>query len=255
MFGVLSVQSYQPQAYLDTDQSILESFAAHVAITLENIQLYQQAEKSAVLEERQRLARELHDSVTQLLYSMALMSGGWVTKARQGKLLDPAERFGQIEELSLQALKEMRLLIHQLNPSILGEVGLVQALQNRLNAVEKRVNVEAQLRLEGDFPDISPIVEEELYFIIQEALNNALRHSHATRTQVVIRSDERQLHISIEDNGRGYDPSQPSSGMGSTTMRSRANAIGASIQAESQPDQGTKVIIALPLRSEERELP
>jgi len=149
----------------------------------------------------------------------------------------------------------MRLLIHQLSPSILGEVGLLQAIQNRLNAVEKRVNVEAQLRLEGDFPVISPIVEEELYFIIQEALNNALRHSHATRTQVVIRSDERQLHISIEDNGRGYDPSQPSSGMGSTTMRSRANAIGASIQAESQPGQGTKVIIALPLRSEERELP
>ena len=130
VLGVLSVQSYQPQAYQDTDQSILESFAAHVAITLENIQLYQQAEKSAVLEERQRLARDLHDSVTQLLYSMALMSGGWVTKARQGKLLDPAERFGQIEELSLQALKEMRLQIHQLNPSILGEVGLLQAVQN-----------------------------------------------------------------------------------------------------------------------------
>ena len=253
VFGVLSVQSYQPQAYQDTDQSILESFATHVAITLENIQLYQQAEKSAVLEERQRLARDLHDSVTQLLYSMALMSGGWVTKARQGQLLDPAERFGQIEELSLQALKEMRLLIHQLNPSILGEVGLLQAVQNRLNAVEKRVNVDAQLRLEGDFPVISPIVEEELYFIIQEALNNALRHAHATKTQVVIRANERQLHIRIEDDGRGYDLSQPSSGMGSTTMRARSSAIGASIQAASQPGQGTKVTITLSLRSEERE--
>jgi signal transduction histidine kinase len=117
------------------------------------------------------------------------------------------------------------------------------------------VKVDAQLRLEGDFPVIPPIAEEELYFIIQEALNNALRHAHAMRTQVVIRSHEGQLHISIEDNGRGYDPSQLSSGMGSTTMRTRASAIGASVQGESQPGQGTKVTISLPLRPEERELP
>ena len=253
MFGVLSVQSYQPQAYLDTDQSILESFAAHVAITLENIQLYQQAEKSAVLEERQRLARELHDSVTQLLYSMALMSGGWVAKARQGSLPDPVEQFGQIEALSLQALKEMRLLIHQLSPSILGEVGLLQAIQNRLDAVEKRVNVDTQLRVEGSLPAISPIVEEEIYFIIQEALNNALRHAHASTTLVVIQADAEQLHITVEDNGRGYDPAQPSSGMGSTTMRDRAKMIGAQLNTQSQPGQGTRVSLTIELESDERE--
>jgi PAS domain S-box-containing protein len=253
MFGVLSVQSYQPQAYLDTDQSILESFAAHVAITLENIQLYQQAEKSAVLEERQRLARELHDSVTQLLYSMALMSGGWVTKAHQGALPNPSERFGQIEALSLQALKEMRLLIHQLSPSILGEVGLLQAIQNRLDAVEKRVNVDAQLRVEGSFPAISPIVEEEIYFIILEALNNALRHAHASTTLVVIQADAEKLHITVEDNGRGYDPAQPSSGMGSTTMRDRAKMIGAQLNTQSQPGQGTRVSLTIELESDGRE--
>ena len=253
VLGVLSVQSYQPQAYLDTDQSILESFAAHVAITLENIQLYQQAEKSAVLEERQRLARDLHDSVTQLLYSMALMSGGWVTKARQGQLSEPTEQFGQIEELSLQALKEMRLLIHQLSPSLLGEVGLLQAIQNRLDAVEKRVNVDAQLRVEGSFPAISPIMEEEIYFIIQEALNNALRHAHASATLVVIQADAEKLHITVEDNGRGYDPSQPSSGMGSTTIRDRAKMIGGQLNTQSQPGQGTRVSLTIELESDERE--
>ena len=118
--------------------------------------------------------------------------------------------------------------------------------------MEKRVNVDAQLRLEGDFPVISPIVEEELYFIIQEALNNALRHAYATRTQVVVRSDERQLHINIEDNGRGYDPSQPSSGMGTTIMMDRAKAIDAQVQTHSKPGEGTQVSLTLELEFDQK---
>lgn len=253
VLGMLTVQSYEPNAYRDTDQVILESFATHVSITLENIQLHQQAEKSAVLEERQRLARELHDSVTQLLYSMTLLSGGWGVKFRRGQLDDPADHFMQIEEMSLQALKEMRLLIHQLRPSALEEIGLLQALQNRLDAVEQRVNVDARLCVDGIIPTLSPIMEEEIYFIIQEALNNSLRHAFSTIIQVTVQADENQLQIAVEDNGRGYDPSQPSHGMGTTTMRDRAQAIGAQIEVNSQPNEGTKVILTMELGVKERE--
>lgn len=239
--GVLSVQSYVPNAYSEADRSVLESFAAHVSITLENIRRYKQLERTAVIEERQRLASELHDSVTQLLYSMAMMSNGWGLKASQDDLPDPADHFYQIEELSLQALKEMRVLLFQLRLPVLVEVGLLKALEDRLNKVERRVQVKAHLQVKGRFPTLSKVVEEEIYFIILEALNNSLRHARATAVQINIRTQGNQLHITVEDNGRGYDPSRSTSGMGMTIMRHRANNIEAKLEVDSQPRQGTRV--------------
>jgi len=239
--GVLTVQSYTPNAYTENDQSILESFAAHASITLENIHHYKQLEKSAVIEERQRLASDLHDSVTQLLYSIALMSGGWGVKASQDQLADPAEHFHQIEELSLQALKEMRMLIHQLRPPVLAEVGLLKALEDRLERVERRVEIQASIHVEGVLPRLTALKEEEIYFILLEALNNSLRHARASTVQIDIHTQEKQLHISVVDNGRGYDTSLPSNGMGTAILNNRAATIGAKITRHSQPGQGTRV--------------
>jgi len=239
--GVLTVQSNTPRAYTADDQSILESFAAHVSITIENIRHYKQLEKSAVIEERQRLASDLHDSVTQLLYSIALMSGGWGLKASQDELADPAGHFHQIEELSLQALKELRMLIHQLRPPVLAEVGLLKALEDRLERVERRVEIQASIHIEGSLPRLTALVEEELYFMILEALNNSLRHARASSVQIDIHAHEKQLHIFVVDNGRGYDTSLPSKGMGTAILQNRAAAIGAKVTSHSQPGQGTRV--------------
>jgi len=239
--GVMTVQSYTPDAYTEADQSILESFASHVSITLENISHYKQLERSAVIEERQRLASELHDSATQLLYSMALMSNGWGLKARQDQLSNPADHFYQLEELSLQALREMRMLIHQLRPPVLAEVGLLNALEDRLEKVERRVKIDAHLHIEGELPGLSAVQEEELYFITLEALNNSLRHARASSVQVNIWTQAKQLHVSVTDNGRGYDPSDVAKGMGTAILDYRASAIGARLTKESQPGQGTRI--------------
>ncbi len=243
--GILSVQSYQPSTYQDSDLSALESLAAHASIAIENLQLHQQAQKAVVVEERQRLARELHDSVTQLLYSIALLGGGWGLKARKGRLPDPKSSFAQIEDLSLQALKEMRLLIYQLRPPLLDELGIVNALQHRLETVEQRVNIDARLMVEGDFPNLPRNVEEQVYHIVQEALNNALRHAHATIIEIRMQSINNLFHIAIEDNGRGIDPTKRSNGMGMQSMRERARAIAAEIVIDSVPGQGTKVELTL----------
>ena len=114
---------------------------------------------AAVTAERQRLARDLHDSVTQSLYSLTLLSSGWKSMAEQGRLDDPAPSFQQLGDVGLQALREMRLMIHQLRSPILEELGLVQALQKRLDTVESRAGIEAELLVEGDVDQL-PIAME-----------------------------------------------------------------------------------------------
>ena len=153
--GILLAQANGRASYSEEDEKILEMLAAHAATALENAQLYQVARRAAADEERQRLARQLHDSVTQSLYSLALMTNGWAAMSDKDELKNPAESFRQLEQLSVQALSEMRLLIHQLRPTVLEETGLVGALQERLEAVEHRVGLETQLQTEGDMDRLS----------------------------------------------------------------------------------------------------
>jgi len=157
----------------------------------------------AVEQERHRLARELHDSVIQTLYSTVLLASGWRMMAEQGRL-DPgstAVHFQQVADQSEQALKEMRLLLFQLRPPVLEQVGLVSALQQRLDAVERRVSIKTSLLTTGDWHTLPPRIEEELYNIAQEALNNALRHAQAKAILVQLHCRERQVELTVEDNG------------------------------------------------------
>ena len=245
--GIFTTQSLSPNAYNQSDQDVFESLAAHVSIVLENVNLHKIAQKKAVDEERQRLARELHDSVTQLLYSMVLMSGGWSKSASQNRLEDPAASFGQLESIGQQALKEMRLLIHQLRSPVLEEVGLVEALQQRLGTVERRVNIETIFSVEGDLPEMPAFVEEQLYGIAQEALNNVLRHANAKTVNVHLRVENRWIELTIQDDGIGFDTSALSTGMGLISLQERAKSIGAQISVNSQPMHGTEVHITLGL--------
>ena len=243
--GLLTVQSCEPNAYTANDQSILESFAAHVSIAMENAGLHRQAQRGAVLEERQRLARDLHDSVTQTLYSMALLTHGWGLQARNGVAIDEQASFTQLESMSVDALKEMRLLIHELRPPVLAKVGLVEALRQRLESVEQRAEIKTTLTVEGELPPLSPTAAEAAYYIVQEALNNALRHAQATATDIRIRTDGSAVHLTVCDNGVGFDPAQLSPGMGLTTMRERADDAGILLCIDSVPNQGTTVNLSI----------
>jgi signal transduction histidine kinase len=243
--GALCLKSSLSHAYSSDDQKALESFAAHAAIAIENTRLYQQAQEIAVSEERQRLARELHDSVTQLLYSMSLLSSGWKKMAQDGRLADPAASFQQLEGIGLQALKEMRLLIHQLRPSVLEEAGLAGAVQHRLEAVEQRANIDTELVIDGDLPPLSPLFEEQLYNIAQEALNNALRHAQASAISVYIYCQDGQLSLMVRDNGVGFDTDNSSTGIGLQSMRERAEAIAAQLSVSSHPHEGTMVQVTV----------
>ncbi len=145
----------------------------------------------------------------------------------------------------------MRLLLHHLRSPIMEEVGLVAALRQRLEDVEQRANVEARQPTQGDVEDLPDEVEERLFHIAQEALNNALRHAAATEVIVRIEIEANEVLLSVEDNGIGFDLDSDSAGMGLTTIQERTEAIGGRMTIALAPGQGTIAEVAVALRADE----
>jgi two-component system sensor histidine kinase ChiS len=208
--------------------------------------LAHKAAEAAVIAERNRLARELHDSVTQSLYSSTLLAEAAQRLSGAGDVERTRGYLSRLGDITQGALKEMRLLVHELRPLALQKEGLVGALQQRLDAVERRAGVDARLVVEGEL-ELSPDAEENLYRIAQEALNNALKHATATLVTVTIRASDEWVELEVADNGSGFDPMAVSDegGMGLTTMRERARRLGARLEVVSAPGEGTKVRVHL----------
>ena len=216
-------------------------------LDVENARLRQEVDRAAVMRERSRLARELHDSVTQQLYSLTLLAEGWRRLAHNGKLDGQTDYLAELGAIAQQALKEMRLLVHELRPSALEQDGLLGALHQRLEAVERRSGVEKRL-LADDLLDLPSPIEEEMYGIIQEALNNALKHAAATTVTVRVGIVGREVRAEISDNGVGFEASASGrSGLGLTSMQERADKLGATLTIDSAPNAGTKVTLQVPI--------
>jgi signal transduction histidine kinase len=242
VLGLISVMGRPGRAFEEGDVVLLRSIADQIGVVVENARLYRQAEQLAVLRERERLARELHDSVTQSLYSLTLLAEASQRLLASGDLERAGEYTARLGEIAQQALKEMRLLVYQLRPLVLKREGLAGALQQRLDAVEKRAGVDARLLVEGRL-DLPASVEEGLYRIAQEALNNALKHAAPRSLVVRIQGYARHVALEVEDDGRGFDPgaANDQGGMGLTSMRERAERLGGTFSLISAPGDGTKV--------------
>lgn len=250
--GVISVQSKRTGIFDQSTISIIEGLANQTAVAVENARLYQQAQQLAALEERERLARELHDSVTQSLYSLVLMSEGWRRRAAVGQLCNVTEVLTELSEISRQTLKEMRLLVYELRPPALEQDGLIGALRHRMSFVEKRSGVSSQL-ITDELLVLPPHVEEGLYRIAQEALNNTLKHASATEIRVRLDCSADQVRLDIEDNGVGFDYSRAvylGGGMGLTNMRERAERLGGYVTVDSDSGTGTHICVYVPLESD-----
>jgi PAS domain S-box-containing protein len=246
--GVLSIfREIRQPPFSAEDVVLLASVASQIGMVVEYARLRRQARQLAVIEERGRLARELHDSVTQALYSMVLLTEGGRRLSKSGDLENARLYFSELEEIAIQALKEMRLLVYELRPSALEREGLVGALQRRLDAVEGRAGVKARLLVEGEI-ELTPPVETALYGLAQEALNNALKHASATALTVRVRTvDGGRVELEIVDDGQGFDRQENGSqgGMGLLTMRERAEQVGGTLQVLSAPGQGTTVRVTV----------
>jgi signal transduction histidine kinase len=242
VIGVLDAQSDRLNAFDESDRSVLQSLADQAAIAIENARLYEQARRLAVVEERQRLARELHDSVTQGLYGVTLYAEATARQLEAGQVELAAEHLRELRDTAQEALREMRLLIFELRPSILESEGLVNALRARVEAVEERAGLEVDFHVEGE--TILPMaLEEGLYRIAQEALNNTLKHASARCVSVSLAREEGRVVLEVTDDGCGFDPSTAveGGGLGLDGMIERAAQMGGELELDSKPGAGTSV--------------
>ena len=247
IIGVLDVIN-KVGGFTNDDLRITSLFADQAAIVIDQTQLHQQVEQMAVMEERQRLARELHDSVTQALYSVNLYAEAArlaLTAEKRGIAL---ENLQKLREMTREAMLEMRLLVFELHPLVLEKEGLVAALQARLAAVENRSGLKTEISMEGERRLPLPI-EEELYRIAQEGLNNAVKHAKASSVRIHLKYTGERVSLSLYDDGTGFDQqaARQSGGMGLRGIEERVQKIGGSLTVESSPGSGTNLTVSVPL--------
>jgi signal transduction histidine kinase len=231
--------------------SLASAFGEQLGVIISNYHLQQQAKRLAVLDERQRLARELHDAVTQSLYSQTLFARSAIDALEDGRVDKTVEHLHQLEVTASQALREMRVLLHQLRPSDLAGMGLADAVEARLALVERRIGIKAYSNID-DVSDLGETTEDDLYRVILEGLNNALRHAEATEVNVRLEREGERLSLFIIDNGRGFDPDDTGLGMGLTNIRERARQLHGELQIDSKPGRGTALLITIPLAPREQ---
>lgn len=242
-YGVLALYYHAPRDFVSDEIRLAKAFADQTALALENARLREQAEQAAAVEERQRLARELHDAVTQTLFSASLFADVipelWEVDQEEAR-----RRLQQLRGLTRGALAEMRLLLVELRPGALNDLALTDLLRQLTDAAAGNTGAEVALRIEGPGPARFPTnVHVALYRIAQEALHNIVKHAQAGHVLVVLdaRADG-SVTLTITDDGRGFDPDAcPPGHLGVSIMHERADEIGAQLRIESSPGHGARV--------------
>jgi signal transduction histidine kinase len=242
--GSYTVVARQAEAARETSQTLLDELQTahrqlqrHVA----------QAEDVAVMQERYRLARDLHDSVTQTIFTMTLTSEAACLLVDR----DPARAVLQLDKLQVlasSALAEMRSLISALRPPTITQQGLIPALRHHLALLKRQQGLNVALNAIGE-PHLSRAQAERLFRVIQEALNNVVKHAHTDEASVTMRFEDNQISLQIEDEGKGFvlDDVQATTGhIGLSIMRERVEMMGGALTIDSRPGEGTRVTVKVP---------
>lgn len=248
--GLIHLASPAPHPFTEERRSLLTSMGQQISMAVENARLYEEAEGTAIVAERNRLARELHDSVTQTLFSANLIAGVlpslWEENPSEAR-----ERQTELRQLIQGALAEMRTLLLELRPQALAEAHLTDLLVQLALATAARGNVSVDVQADQE-PFFPTDVRIAFYRVAQEALNNALKHANAQHIEIALEVEpsvndqgvERVL-LRIRDDGQGFDPAHvPSGRLGLAIMRERAEAVGAALEIESAPGRGTYIVLS-----------
>ncbi len=246
-YGGIVLYHRQPRHFTGEEISLAVAIGSQAALAMENARLRAQAGQTAAFAERNRLARELHDSVTQSLYSVTLYAEAAARLLQAGQTTDAAGHLKDLGVTAREALREMRLLIFELNPPALETGNLAEALQVRLDAVEARGGMSVTFSAQGD-ECLSALARQELYQIAQEALNNALKHSRAQAVRVLLTHRAGETTLSISDDGVGFrtEQAQKSGGAGLRGMKERVARIHGKLSVVSAPGGGTTVTVTAP---------
>lgn len=252
VLGVLVFYHRTPDYYTPRRAQLALAMANHVAVAIENAHLYEQAHSLAALQERQKLARELHDSVSQALYGIGLGTHTVLELLeRNGETVQAAELRPPLEytlSLAKAALVEMRALIFELRPESLEVEGLIPALARLGDVMQARHEIDVETTFGGE-PDLPVAAKEALYRVAQEALNNVAKHAQASRAAVSLTTEAGEVVMVISDDGIGFDPQGQFPGhLGLQSMRERVEGAGGSLAVTSAPAEGTAIAARIPRR-------
>jgi signal transduction histidine kinase len=231
-----------------TDLLQLSTIGSQIVLLVENIRLFEEAQGKAALEERQRLARDLHDSVSQALYGISL--GAHSAKQALGLALTThniksfEQSLDYLIHMAETAMAEMKSLIFELRPESLEREGLIVALRKHLRALELRHRFKLSLTL-GAEPSVALGIKEMLYRVVQEAMNNIVKHAQATQVWISLMESNGGLELEVRDNGIGFDPQEEFPGhLGLHSMAERVKAVGGIFTLKSS-SQGTQVHVRI----------
>ncbi len=244
LIGGVSVAHTERNYFTAHHADLALTMANQVAITMVNTELYEQAQTLAVLEERQRMARNLHDAVNQSLFSAGLIAEVlprlWEKDPEEGR-----RSLEDVRRLTRGALAEMRMLLVELRPSALTDSELIDLLRQLGNALAGRTNIPVAVSVAGQGA-LPTEVQTAFYRLCQEGLNNIAKHAEATRVEIHLQydADAGAVELRLRDDGRGFDPEHtPSGHYGLSMMRERAEAVGAILSIASQPGHGSEIVI------------
>ncbi len=238
--GILSYSFLQPQTFTEEDQLFMQALAQQYAQAMARVRLSEQARDLATLQERQRLARDLHDGVKQSLFAATSMSEAlprlWDRDSGRAKII-----LAQVVTLNRSALAQMQGVLFELLPDSSVQIPLGGLLRQLSEAVRGHREITAELEIEGGEPTLPVDVHMEFYRIAQESLNNILKHSQATQFNIHLNNQPDQLTMTIHDNGCGFDSTDISAGMGLGIMQERAAIVHATLHITSSSGMGTEV--------------
>jgi signal transduction histidine kinase len=241
-YGAIALYYHDTRQFDEEEIALAMAFADQVALAIESARFSEQAQQAAALEERQRLARDLHDAVTQTLFSASMIADVlpriWERKPDEGK-----RRLDELRQLTRGALAEMRTLLLELRPAALRDANLGDVLHQLGEAVTGRARLPVTVTVMGE-EQLPPDVRVAFYRIAQEAMHNTIKHAHASQVEMSLYLTAQDTTLRICDNGRGFDAGNVDGGhFGLRIMGERAEAVGAVLDVESQPGHGTTITI------------
>ncbi len=251
VIGIYTVAFSHPSAFNEDTVRLFSALVQRAALSVENAMLFEQTKVLAVMEERNRLARDLHDSAKQKAFA-ALAQLGTASGIVKNEGHNAGAHLAEAENLVYEVIQELTFLIQEIHPSALKEKGLASMLREYIFQWESRNDAEITLKIENE-RRLPLEIEQAFYRIIQEALANITRHSCATHVDISLVYQNNEIHASINDNGCGFDVSMKSSGLGLRSIRERIESIHGTCQIESAPQKGTRLQVRAPIESPENE--
>ncbi len=253
VIGCLCVASAASRVFSDREIEVLGGLANQAAIAIQNAHAYDQAGNAAIIMERERLAREMHDTLAQVLGFVSTKSQAARELLNSGQTDAAGEQLDQITTLSRELYADVREAILGLRAAISPEKSLLPTLGDYLSAYSKQTGIQAQLMIDAGAAELTfaPAVELQLIRIVQEALTNVRKHAHAGHAIVHLALLDGHAEVRIEDDGRGFDPAHIARGswpqFGLQTMRERAESVGGAFFVVSKPNVGTQIVVEIPL--------